>query len=160
MATSLVEQRLDDTGRPIEDYAPIFDRAVMLNAKALIILMAVSFTPVLLLCFFKSKLPVGAHLVFSLHIYAFILILFCFSLLVAEINILSGGRGLASSGVDIVLSLINLAACAAYIYVAIGKTYGTTGAQRIAKALALAIAVAAIVIGYRFSMFVITLYST
>ena len=62
--------------------------------------------------------------------------------------------------VDNVLSVANLAACAACIYLAIGPAYGATGTQRTAKAVLLTLAVAAIVIGYRLVLFFITPYAT
>jgi hypothetical protein len=62
--------------------------------------------------------------------------------------------------VDNVLSVANLAACGAYIYLAIGPVYGATGMLRAAKAFFLAVAVGAIVLGYRFVVFLITLYGT
>ena len=58
------------------------------------------------------------------------------------------------------LSLANLARCVASIYLAIGPVYGATGALRATKAILLALAVAAIVLGYRFVLFLITLYAT
>ena len=58
------------------------------------------------------------------------------------------------------LSLFNLATCAAYIYLAIGPVYGAQGATRLAKAALLPLAVGAIVLGYRFVLFLITLFGT
>jgi len=43
--------------------------------------------------------------------------------------------------------------CAAYLYVAIGAVYGAAGATRILRAIVLALAVAAIVLAYRFALF-------
>ena len=50
--------------------------------------------------------------------------------------------------VDNVLSGANLTMCALYIYLAIGPVYGAAGASRIGQAVVLALAVAAIVLGY------------
>ena len=50
--------------------------------------------------------------------------------------------------------------CAVYIYLAIGPVYSATGAMRATKAVLLAVAVATIVLGYRFVLFLITLYAT
>src|SRR5206468_437712 len=47
LAASLVTQRLAETHASLESYAPLFDRAVVLNAKSLIVLMAVPFALVL-----------------------------------------------------------------------------------------------------------------
>jgi hypothetical protein len=62
--------------------------------------------------------------------------------------------------VDNVLSIANLAACTVYIYLATGPVYGASGKLRGVKAFLLALAVAAIVLGYRFVLFLITLYTT
>ena len=56
-------------------------------------------------------------------------------------------------------SLANLAACALYLYVAIGPVYGASGGVRVVQAIVLALAVGAIVLGYRFVLFLITLYA-
>jgi len=58
------------------------------------------------------------------------------------------------------LSAINLAACATYLYIATGTVYRATGAIRVVKVLGLALFVAGILLGYRFVLFLITLYTT
>jgi len=100
------------------------------------------------------------HVVFSLHLYAFLLLLFCFALLAASVSAWLDFGGLETSAVDNVLSVFNLAACGLYLYLAIGPVYGTTGGRRLLPALLLAVAVAAIVIGYRFALFFITVLTT
>jgi hypothetical protein len=71
------------------------------------------------------------------------------------------GRSISEAPwVDNVLSVANLAACAVYIHLAIGPVYGATGVLRIRNAIMLALAAAAIVVGYRFLLFLITLYTT
>lgn len=102
----------------LELYAPVFNQAVALNAKSLIILMVLPFALLLPLVFFRNRQPFMAHVVFSLHLYAFLLLLFCVSLGIAAVDVLFGG------------------------------------------ALALALTVSGIVLGYRFVLFLITLYGT
>jgi hypothetical protein len=85
-------------------------------------------------------------------------LLFCVALPVAAIHVLLGGAGLESTRVDDVLTAINLAACTAYVYFATGAVYAAAGAARFLKAALLTIAVGAIVLGYRFLIFLITLY--
>jgi hypothetical protein len=97
---------------------------------------------------------------FSLHLYTFLLLLFCGALLLAKFSELLGFGGLDVPRVDDVLSIANLAACVVYIHLAIGPVYAANGKFRAAKALLLALVVAAIVLGYRFVLFLITLYST
>ena len=160
LAQSQLARRLEATQTSIEQYAPMFDRAVVINAKSLILLMTLPFTLLLPLAFLRERRPFMTHVVFSLHLYTFLLLLFCVALLAAKLSAVLGFGGLDAPMVDNVLSVANLAACAAYIYLAIGPVYGATGTQRTAKAVLLALAVAAIVIGYRFVLFFITLYAT
>jgi hypothetical protein len=160
LAQSALSRRLDATHMTLAQYAPAFDRAVVLNAKSLIVLMALAFTPLLPLTFLRERRPFMTHVVFSLHLYTFLLLLFCVALLAAKASALVGLGGLATPMVDNVLSVANLAACTAYVYLAIRPVYNASGARRVAKAAALALAVAAIVLGYRFALFFITLYGT
>lgn len=159
LAQSLLASRLDQTHARLADFAPAFDRAVVLYAKSLIVLMTIPFALALPLVFFGARRPFVTHVVFSFHLYTFLLLLFCIALLVAKASAWLGLGGLESPTVDNALSVANLAACALYLYLAIGPVYGATGAMRALQAIALAIAVAAIVLGYRFALFLITLYA-
>jgi hypothetical protein len=160
IARRMTAARLDARHETLAGFAPVFDRAALLNAKALIILMALAFAPLLPLLYPRARRAFGAHVVFALHLYAFILLLMCVSMLLAEADLLVGGGGLESGPVDAALSLFNLAACAIYLYPATGRFYGSCGAARIAKILLLTVAIGAIVLAYRFTIFLITLYTS
>jgi hypothetical protein len=159
LARSMVEDRLAAQQQTLAALTDAFDRAAIFNAKTLMILMVLAFAPLLPLTFRSRRSPAGAHAVFALHFYAFVLILLCASVLLAEAELRAGGDGIRSQAVDLTLALFNVAACAAYLYIAIGPAYAATGRARIGKALWLAAAVAALFVGYRFVIFVITLYS-
>jgi hypothetical protein len=88
-----------------------------------------------------------------------LLLVFCVALLLAKLSAMLGFGGLDVPMVDNLLSVANLAACAVYIYLAIGPVYGATGPRRLSKAIVSTLVVAAIVLGYRFALFLITLYS-
>jgi hypothetical protein len=160
LARRLVQQRLDELGTTVEAYAPLFDRAVLLHAKSLVILMVVPLALLLPLVFPRPRRPFVAHAVFALHAIAFLLLLFCAILALAGATVLTGGPGLESAPVDTVLSLLGLGACGAYLFLATGEFYGATGRARWLRTFGLAVAVAAIVLGYRFTLFLITLYTT
>lgn len=160
LANELVAQKLAASHRTLAAYAPLFDQAVKLNAKALIILMALAFTPLLAILFHARHRPIGFHMVFSLHLYVFVLLLFCLSLAVVEIDLLSGGRGLESPAIDTALSLFNLGACAIYLYLMLGTVYNLRPVPRVAASLLLAIVLATLVLGYRFTIFLVTLYTS
>jgi hypothetical protein len=160
LAQRLVSEHLDAKQTTLEVYTPIFNRAVILNAKSLIILMVLPFAVLLPIVFYRNRQPIFAHVVFSLYFYAFLLLLFCVSLAIVEANLLFGGSGLISARMDNILTAINLTACATYLYVATGTVYGASGAVRIGKVIALALAVAAILLGYRFALLLITWHTT
>jgi hypothetical protein len=158
-AQERVAQRLAQANTTLDRLAPLFDRSVVLHAKSLIVLMTLPFALLLPLAFLGARRPFMVHVAFSLHLYTFLLLLFSGALLVATASAALGLGGIDAPRVDNVLSVVNLAACALYLHVAIGVVYGERGAARALKAAALTICVAAIVLGYRFAMFVLTLYS-
>ena len=159
LAQTLVAARLAAKGVSLAAFAPVFDHAALLNAKALIILMALAFAPLLPAFFYGAHRRFGAHVVFALHLYTFILLLYCVSLLLAEAQLRMGGAGLASPAVDLTLTLLNLIACALYLWFAIGLFYESRGVARVAKAVGLAMAILGVLLGYRFVIFLVTLIS-
>ena len=159
-ARAQVDSRLTESGTTLADYAPMFDRAVVTHAKSLIILMTVPFALLMPLVFLRQRKPFMTHVVFSLHLYSFLLLLFCVALFAAAVSDRMGSGGIQAPAVDTTLSIILLATCTLYLYLAIGRTYGTHGVRRIAQSVVLAVAVAVIVIGYRFALFLITLSTT
>jgi hypothetical protein len=160
LAQELVAKRLLAQHTTLELYAPVFDQAVALHAKSLIILMVLPLAALLPLVFRGNDKPFVTHVAFSLHFYAFLLLLFCLALIFVGADQWLGGEGLASDRIDQVLSVIEVLICAGYLYFAVGTVYGTRGAPRVFEVAALAAAVAFIVLGYRFVVFALTLYTT
>ena len=159
-AQVLVADRLAAKQTTLALYAPLFDQAVVLNAKSMVVLMIVPFTMLLPLVFYGSRRPLATHVVFALHTYAFLLLWFCVDLGIAALHQAFGGAGLASPAVDIALTMGNVVVCSVYVFLAAGKVYGTSGLRRAVQAGALAIATGFIVLLYRFAVFLITLYTT
>ena len=91
VAQRLVALRLEATDTPLEIYSPAFDQAVSLNAKSLIILMAVPFGLLLPIVFRRTRIPFVGHIVFSLHFYTLLLLLFCVMLSFVGASLLTGG---------------------------------------------------------------------
>lgn len=160
LAQMLVDNRLSARGTSLESYAPVFDQAVSVNAKSLIGLMVPPFALLLPPVFFRARKPFAVHAVFSLHFYAFLLLLFCAPLAVLAVDVLLGGDGVLSPRADDAWSLALLAGCAVYLYCAIGAVYQSRGAARVAQTFLLAVAAVGIHLFYRFALFLITLYST
>ena len=157
-AQQLVAQRLEAMQTTVAMYAPVFDQAVALKARSLIIFMALSFALVPAIVFLRSRLPLIVHAVFSLHFYAFLLLLLCLATAIPPVNSLFGGAGHASERLDHVLAITLVAAWTMYLYFATGTVYGARGAIRILKTAVLTVTVVAIVLGYRFVLLLITLY--
>jgi hypothetical protein len=159
-APQLVADRLAVTHTTLEQYAPLFDRAVATHARSLIIFMALFFALVPMLIFMRSHRPVVAHAVFSLHLYSFMLMLFCVVTVIPALSAFMGGPGFESSALDYTLSLSLLAVCALYLFFAVRAVYDVRGVARVVSTLVLTTAVGAIVLGYRFFLFIVTLYTT
>jgi hypothetical protein len=156
----LVALRLEARHTTLDLYAPVFDQAVAVNAKSLIILMVPPFSLLPALLFYRMRRPFVAHVVFSLHFYAFLLLFLCLSLIVAGVDVLFGGRGLLSETFDHALSIAELLGCAIYLHIATGIVYSATGAARMVKVALLVMAAAGIFLGYRFALLLITLFTT
>lgn len=157
LAQQMLARHLAVTRADPMAHAQAFDSANVLHAKSLVILMVLPFASLLALVFLRSARPMLAHVAFALHFYAFMMVLFSFAVLAAYADVLAGGAGLASAWVDNLLSIVNVGVCAAYLYLAIGPVYAGSRASRAVAALGLTAAAAAIVLGYRFALFVITL---
>jgi len=160
VAQQVITHRLETRRTTLGLYAPVFNQAVALNAKSLIVVMVLPFAMLPAIVFYRGRRPFVAHVVFALHFYTFLLLLFCVSLMVVGVDLLFGGRGLESERLDHALSIGQLVVCATYIYIATGTVYGAKGVTRILKVLPLAIGVAGIFLGYRFMLLLVTLYST
>ena len=78
----------------------------------------------------------------------------------AKVSAGLGLGGLDAPIVDNLLSIVNRMACDAYLCVSIGRVYRPTVPLRLAKTLVLTLLDAAVVTGYRFALFFITLYGT
>ena len=160
VAQQSIPRHLEMRHTTLDLYAPIFDQAVALNAKSLIVVMVLPFALLPALLFYRRHRPFVVHMVFSLHFYAFLLLLLCVSLTVLGISLMFGGPGLESEDFDHVLSIVELALCAVYLHFAVRTVYAAQGVSRILKVGALAFAVAGIFLGYRFALLLITLSAT
>jgi hypothetical protein len=156
----MVEARLAHRHLTLEAYAPVFDRSILFNAKVLIILMALSFAAVPAIAFRNREHPTGAHIVFALHLYAFVLALLSLSVILAWLDLAVGGGGLQSRPVDKSLTLFNLAVCGSYLYLAIGRVYRSSGWNRCLSTALFTAALALLFVGYRFAIFLITFATT
>jgi len=160
LAQDLVAHHLEDDNTSLDAYAPVFDQSVEKNAQSLVILMVLPFALLLPVLFRRSREPFAVHLAFSLHFHAFLLLLITAALLIPAIDRWLGGAGLASQPLDNGIAVGSLLISAVYLYFAAGRVYGGSGATQTFKAVLLALAAGSIFLGYRFTLLVVTLYTT
>jgi Protein of unknown function (DUF3667) len=160
LVQGMVADRLAANRTTLASYAPRFDAAIALHARSMILVMALAFAPLPALIFRRSGRPFAAHVVFSLHLYAFTLLILSIGTPAPSVPVLFGGTRSTSRGLDAILSITALIACAMYLYPAIRAVYGGSRTTRVLSTIALTAAVAAIVLAYRFALFVFTLYTT
>ncbi len=108
LAQQLEAHRMVVRQTTISLYAPVFDHAVAVNGRSMVILMVVPFALLPAMLFACSRRPFVAHIVFSLHFYSFLLLFLCASLTVAGVDRMFGGRGLDSALFDHILNLPRL----------------------------------------------------
>jgi Protein of unknown function (DUF3667) len=156
----LVTRKLEATHTTLAAYAPVFDQAVAVKARSLIVFMALAFSLAPALAFMRSKRPLVAHVVFSLHVYAFFLLLLCAATAIPFTSGLLGGPGFDSVPLDNAIAIGILIASSVYLYLAVRTVYGAQGLVLVLKTFALTVAVAAAVLGYRFALLLVTLYTT
>ena len=73
---------------------------------------------------------------------------------------LAAGPLLQWSGEDVPLFVIQLVLVAIYLYTAVNRVYRPSGTMRVVSVVVLVTAVGAAISGYRFLMFLVTLYGT
>ncbi len=159
-AAALVSQRLAAAGTTVAAYAPRFDAEIALHAHSLILLMVFAFVPLPALVLRRHRRPFAVHAVFSLHLYAFMLLLLSIGNFIPAAGVPFGYERSPSIVLDAILSITLMVTCAVYLYLSIGRAYGGGRRARFAAAIALASGVGAIVLGYRYALLLITLYTT
>jgi Protein of unknown function (DUF3667) len=159
-ARGFVESRLVIHGMTANAYAPLFDQAAAVNAKGLVILMALPLALLSILMFSRKGRPFVTHLVFALHFYAFELLVLCTLLIISMLDTWLGGPNVNSGAIDVALFGMQLVAAGIYLYVAVREVYGARGIARILQVSALVVAVGAAILAYRFAIFLITVMTT
>ena len=159
-ARTLVSHKLQTAHTTLATYAPVFDHAVDVNAKSLVILLVLPFTMLIVPLFASSRRPFVTHLVFALHLLAFLLLCSCVLLLITAAEAALGGPGLRSPLVDWGLFAVLIVVIATYLYLATAVVYEAHGVVRVLKVALLAVVIAAAVPGYRFLILLVTLYFT
>ena len=155
-----IAQRVAELHTTMAAFAPKFDKAVAEHAKSLVVLMVLPFALVAALVYRDSRRPFVAHVAYSLHFHAFMLLSLCALLCVLAVDVWLGGPGLRSRVFDNALAAVHLVVCGLYLYFASKPVYGSTGVVRVLQAFALTFGAMLTFLGYRFALLWITLYAT
>ena len=161
IARPIAERRLAATDRTIEDYADVFNHAVRVNAKAMVVLMVPAIALVSLASFPRARFPLITSVVFAFHFLAFFLLLE--ALLMPLVGLPAGMvlRVLSLGRLwDPFMSAVLIALCAVWTFKAYRRVYGTAPISAAFKSVGLSLVFISIVIGYRFVVFLVTLYTT
>ncbi len=161
LAKPLLERRLVATGRRLEDYRPVFDHAVRVNAKLLAVVLVLPFALIAVATYPGRRRPLIVHVVFAVHFVAFFLLL---SSVLLPLVGLPLGAVLRYTHVpenwDPIISLLLLAILGTYWCLAARRVYRVPLALAGAKTLVLLAALFPTIIAYRFVVFLVTLYTT
>ena len=159
-ARYLVERYLSAKGLAFEEYAPVYDQAVLTNARSMIGLMALPFALCVALLFWRSRRPFAVHIVFSLHFYAFVLLLLCVPAGLIALEKSFGGSLLSSRTGDNILSFMLQAIQAGYLYIAVNRVYEARRSWRTGSTVLLVLAEFFCFLLYRQLLLPITLLMT
>jgi hypothetical protein len=159
-AEQWVAARMEETQTTLDAYAPIYDQAVAGNSKSFIFLMVLPFAFLASLVFSGQRKPFATHLVYALHYHAFMLMFISFAMFVMWLDLLIGGPGLSSQLTDDIVAFTLLVVCTLYLYVSSVVVYQPDIYIRLFKAEVLIFGAVGVFLGYRFLLFVVTLYTT
>jgi len=160
-ATRLVQQRLAAKHMTLEAYANEYDHAAEVNSKSFIMLMVVPLAIVAWLLFRRAQPAFATHVVFALHFYAFWMLAFFAAIAVVLVLLIGGiAKVLTPAQWDMSFSWLHFAITTTFLYLAVGRVYGQRGQWRAIKLVPLALTTAAMTLGYRFAVLVITLATT
>jgi Protein of unknown function (DUF3667) len=157
---AVVRNYLEKNGLTAEAYAPIYDQEVAVHARSMIGLMVLPFAMFLPVVFWRAARPFAVHIVFSVHFFSFLLLLYCVPAAAIGIRAVMGGPAALTQSADNVVSILLLIALAGYLYFAIRRVYDARGIPRIVQTLLLATVYFGCFLSYRFALVPITVLMT
>jgi len=165
LVKKIVNNRLSQDDRSIEEYSKKFNEKSEIYAKSLIFVMIPIFAFLMYLLNFQAKRYFVEHLIFSIHFFVFYLFyfftifLFLFRGLVFLVYQLSDKMALYLFN-DTVFAIILLPALFYYFYNAFSRLYTNTKMVKIIKSVVLAFGLIMVVDLYRLILFFVTFFTT
>lgn len=162
LARRMVDAKLGERNITYDQYRPRFDAAIEGQAKTLVIVMVPLFALVTQALYWRSRRYYVEHLIFSLHFYAFLLLLI--AALHLGVSVVWRARHVLPPNLLSVVksddfgTFLLLAICGAYLFVALRRTYGQSKIWTAIKCLAFLVCIIGVIQVYRFILFFTTFY--
>jgi hypothetical protein len=164
IATRLYAEHRPFAATAASAYPAVFDALESVHAKSLVVIMVPAFALALAVLIVDRRRAFKDSLIFATHFYTFALIWLCalFPAVAIILHlIIAVGFALPSThDIDLVVSSLETAMLAWYLYVALGTVFALTAPRRLATAAALVAALYTILMAYHLLVFAVTLYST
>lgn len=149
-----VRRALAATGQPEQDFATRFNAAMTSASKSYLFVQIPVFALLLALLFAPKRRTYIEHLIFSTHLYSFLLLFFLlqglFILLPAQILLQSRWTHRL---LEATFAFSSLLALVVYLTVGFRRFYGVTRAWSVGAALLACVAFVGLVVGYRMLLF-------
>lgn len=162
LAKAILDSRLEHLHLTYDQFEPIFNHAVGLHAKSLVIIMVPLFALLVGILFWRKKRMVVPHVVFATHFMTFNLLILC--LIQILTNVVVMGMGIIGEvpgwqQVDNITTLVLTVIQAVYIFKSTRTVYQQSWWLSALKTTVLTLALSWVVLAFRFLLFLITLYS-
>lgn len=157
LARQIVGRTVNAKGVSAREYELLFNATIDAQARTLVVAM-VPLLALLIAAMHRRRYFVE-HLVFSLHFFAFFLLLLpalAAALWVANAAAGAVGAGAAWLGSDGVITTVLLALCGAYLFSGLRRIYGQGRLSSGWRAAVLAVGIMAVIQAYRFLLFFTT----
>jgi Protein of unknown function (DUF3667) len=164
ITTRLLAQHRPNMAVVTDVYANLFNALESVHAKSLVIVMVPAFAAVLGVLLIDRRHGFTDALTFATHFFAFSLIwlsaLFPTVVIVVSLLAAIGFHLPSAHALDLVVSWLEAAVLAWYLYVALDTVFGLSMLRRLVSVPALVLALYVILKAYHVVVFVVTLYST
>lgn len=158
LAREIVDGAVRGKGVSLREYEPLFNATIDAQASTLVVAMVPMLA--LLLAAMHRRRYFAQHLVFSVHFFAFFLLLLpalATVLLAAQAGLRAVGAGAAWLWNDGMVTIVLLTVCGVYLYAGLRRSYGQGRGAAGCKAILLAMGVMVVIQVYRFLLFFTTI---
>jgi hypothetical protein len=160
---AMVEKRITAEGVSFETFETRYNYVLKTQAKSLIILMVPVFSAFVALFYWRQKRYFVEHLVFSIHLYGFVLLALGMGINLMFFLLFSGlqalGLDMSSFDNDVSISLLVSFTLLAYLFLSLRQVYKNSLLLTFFKAAMLFVLFWIVLFAYRFVLFISAYYS-